>query len=224
MTSERPAFQHQPAARRGGIGPFSARQLLTIGGAVALVAVIVVVATTPVGPQGPDETLFPQPTQFVIGQQVPGLEPGQLAPELEVTRGDGTVVQLMDLDGKPVRLTDLRGKLVWLNFWASWCPPCQAETPVLREMDEAYRDRGLAIIGIAVQETTPEDVRAYAQRYDLGYTVAFDTSADIFHEYRVWGLPTQFFIDEHGRVLEVASVMDEASAKARIESWLPDPG
>ena len=53
-------------------------------------------------------------------------------------------------------LADLRGKLVWLNFWATWCPPCQSETPVLRDMDEAYGDKGLAIVGIAVQETTPD--------------------------------------------------------------------
>jgi peroxiredoxin len=88
-------------------------------------------------------------------------------------------------------------------------------------MDEQYRDRGLAIVGIAVQETTPQDIAAYAQRYDLHYPIAFDASADIFHAYRVWGLPTQFFIDPQGRILEVAKVMDEAGARARVEAWLP---
>ena len=88
-------------------------------------------------------------------------------------------------------------------------------------MDEQYRDRGLAIVGIAVQETTPQDIAAYAQRYDLQYPIAFDASADVFHTYRVWGLPTQFFIDPQGRILEVAKVMDEAGARARIEAWLP---
>jgi peroxiredoxin len=220
--AERPAFQHAPSTRRAGIGPFSFRQLATIGIVVVLVGVGLRIATTPVGPSTPGASSFPEPTQYVIGEEVPGLQPGQTAPELNITRSDGTQVQLMDLDGQPVRLADLRGKLVWLNFWASWCPPCQAETPILREMDEGYRDRGLAIIGIAVQETTVDDVRRYADRYELGYTIAFDTSADIFHAYQVWGLPTQFFIDEHGRVLEVAKVIpDEASARARIEAWLP---
>ena len=220
--AQRPAFQHQPTTRRAGIGPFSLRQLATIGVVLVVVGVGVAVATTPVGPSTGGPSSFPEPTQYRIGEEVPGLQPGQTAPELSVTRSDGTKVQLMDLDGNPVRLADLRGKLVWLNFWASWCPPCQAETPVLREMDEAYRDRGLAIIGVAVQETTVDDVRRYAERYDLGYTIAFDTSADIFRAYQVWGLPTQFFIDEHGRVIEVAKVIpDEASARARIERWLP---
>ena len=123
---------------------------------------------------------------------------GQQAPEFEVTKADGTVVGLTDLDGNPVRLEDLRGKLVWLNFWATWCPPCQSETPVLRDMDEAYGDKGLAIVGIAVQETTPDDVQAYADRYELGYDIAFDASADIFNLYKVFALPTQFFIGPDG--------------------------
>ena len=223
MATDRPAFEHAPPARRGGIGPFSTRQLVSIVGVVVIVAVGLVAVTTPLGSTGPGVTAFPQATQYVIGQAVPGLEPGQQAPELRVTRGDGTTVELADLDGNPVRLADLRGKLVWLNFWASWCPPCQSETPVLRTMDERYRDRGLAIVGIAVQETTPADVRAYAERYGLGYRIAFDRSADIFHEYKVWGLPTQFFIDSNGRILEVAAVMDEANARARVEAWLPKP-
>ncbi len=135
---------------------------------------------------------------------------------------DGTTVQLTDLDGKPVRLEDLRGKLVWLNFWATWCPPCQSETPVLRDMDEAYRDQGLAIVGIAVQETTPDDVRAYADRYELGYDIAFDASADIFDLYKVYALPTQFFIDPTGRILEVVNgPLTDDAARARVEAWLP---
>jgi peroxiredoxin len=221
MATQRPAFEHVPPARRGGIGPFSARQLVSIVALVVVVAAILVAVTTPLGSTSPGSSAFPQPTQYVIGQAVPGLEPGQQAPDFTVTRGDGTTVQLKDLDGNGVSLADLRGKLVWLNFWASWCPPCQSETPVLRAMDETYRDRGLAIVGIAVQETTPADVRAYAERYDLRYRIAFDSSADIFHEYKVWGLPTQFFIDPNGRIIEVAAVMDEANARARIEAWVP---
>jgi peroxiredoxin len=221
MATDRPSFDHAPPARARGIGPFSFRQLATIGLVVVVVAAVLRIATTPVADLGAAPTAFPEPTQFVIGSAVPGLGVGQQAPELAVTRPDGTTVQLTDLQGEPVRLEDLRGKLVWLNFWASWCPPCQSETPVLREMDERYRDRGLAIVGIAVQETTPQDVAAYAQRYDLRYPIAFDASADIFHTYRVWGLPTQFFIDPQGRILEVAKVMDEAGAQARVEAWLP---
>ena len=139
-----------------------------------------------------------------------------------MTHGDGSTFQLTDLDGNPVRLEDLRGKLVWLNFWASWCPPCQGETPVLRDMDEAYADKGLEIVGVAVQETTVDDVRAYAERYELGYRIAFDTSADIFHLYKVYALPTQFFIAPDGKIIEVVNgPLSHQDAAARIEAWLP---
>jgi thiol-disulfide isomerase/thioredoxin len=111
---------------------------------------------------------------------------------------------------------------VWVNFWASWCPPCQAETPVMREMDETYRDLGLSIVAIAVQETTVDDVQAYADRYELDYTIAFDASGDVFRRYRVFALPTQFFIGPDGRILQVVNgPLFEDAARQRIEAWLP---
>jgi thiol-disulfide isomerase/thioredoxin len=213
-----------PPARRGGIGPFSARQLLTVLGVVLVAAVALVVLTRPIapGPGGGLPTALPGATPYVVGSPTTGLRPGELAPELEWTADDGTTVALADLDGHPVRLADLRGRLVWLNFWATWCPPCQGETPVLREMDEAYRDRGLEIVAVAVQETSADNVQAYADRYELGYTIAFDASADIFDLYRVFALPTQVLIGPDGRVLQVVNgPVTSESARAWIEPRLP---
>jgi peroxiredoxin len=124
------------------------------------------------------------------------------APELVGTT-DGRTIELTDLDGERVRLADYRGRAVWLNFWASWCPPCQEETPVLRSIDERFRDDGLAVIGVSVQETTPEDVRRYVDTYELRYTIGFDATSAIFDTYRVFGLPTQFFIDRDGVVRDI---------------------
>ena len=149
-----------------------------------------------------------------------------MAPELSWTADDGTTQELRDLKGNPVRLADLRGKLVWLNFWATWCPPCQAETPVLRDI-AVNSGAGLAVIGIAVQETTPADVQAYADRYDLPYTIAFDATADIFKKYRVYALPTQVLIDREGRVLRVVNgPMTYEGAESLLREWLntPNPG
>ncbi len=223
MSDESPELRPAPPPRRGvRIGPFSGRQLLTVASVVVLAGVGLTLATRPIASVDAGATPFPASTVFVVGPPTDGLQPGDQAPELTVTHDDGSQANLVDLDGNPVRLADLRGKLVWLNFWATWCPPCQAETPVLRDMNAEYADQGLAIVGIAVQETTPDDVRAYAERYQLGYRIAFDASADIFHLYRVYALPTQFFIDPKGRVLEVITgPMSDASARARIEAWLP---
>jgi peroxiredoxin len=224
VADERPAFTHTKQ-RRGLIGPFTGRQLLFGFGAVIVAIVGLTIITTPLGNTagGP---VFEDPlgTPFVIGPPVEGLRVGDIAPDFEVPLDDGTSYQLHDLDGNPVRLEDLRGKAVWVNFFASWCPPCQGETPILRDLAERYEDQGLEVVGVSVQETTADDVQAYAGRYQLPYTIGFDGSGHVFHEYRVYALPTQFFIDPEGRIRYIAQgPMSEEGASQRIESILPEP-
>ncbi len=216
-----PTFVHRPP-KHGLIGPFGGRQLAVGLAIVLLTGVLIVAITTPLGQTGGQGLRDPAATAYVIDPSATGIGPGQRAPELSVTRADGSTFQLNDLDGKPVRLADLRGKGVWINFWATWCPPCQSETPVLRDTYAAYRDRGLVLIGVAVQETSVDDIRRYAQTYGLGYTVAFDTSGDIFHEYKNGVLPTQYFIDPNGVIrAHVLGPLDAASAAQYVESILP---
>ena len=220
--TKRPEFTHQKE-RHGLVGPFSGRQLATLLVAVVVVAGVLFVATRPLGstqPLGPND---PRATPYILGPApAQGLRPGEIAPEFALVRSDGTVFQLADLDGQPVRLADLRGKAVWINFWASWCPPCQSETPVLRDLAERYKDRGLVVVGVSVQETNNDDVRAYAERYQLGYTVAPDFSGDIFRLYRLYALPTQFFVGPEGGIRSVVlGAMNDASATAQIEAILP---
>lgn len=221
--SDRPTFTHR-SKRHGLIGPFGGRQLL--GGAIAIVvaAVILVVVTTPLGPPsgiGPGD---PQATQFVLGPQpTNGLRVGDIPPELIVTNATGSgQMYLNDLAGQPLRLLDLRGRAVWLNFWASWCPPCQSETPILRDLAERYRDRGLVVVGISVQESSPANVADYVRKYQLGYTVATDSTGEIFRAWRLYGLPTQFFIGPEGAIRSIVPApMTEARAVAQIEAILP---
>jgi cytochrome c biogenesis protein CcmG, thiol:disulfide interchange protein DsbE len=224
MAPERPAFQHRPA-RHGLIGPFGARQIA--GGLVVVVAAIVVLlaVTAPLGSTGQLGPRDPRATPFIIGSPpAVGLRPGDRAPDFTVTRSDGSTFTLMDLTGKPVRLADLRGKVVWINFWASWCPPCQAETPILRDTYTAYKARGLEVVGISVQETNAADVASYAARYGLGYTIAADLSADIFRRYGVYALPTQYFVDGNGIIRSVIQgPMDMTTAAQQVEALLPAP-
>jgi cytochrome c biogenesis protein CcmG, thiol:disulfide interchange protein DsbE len=224
VTSDRPTFTHRPA-RHGLIGPFSGRQLLVGAVAILLVAILGVVVTTPLGNTANSQDLTnPLATPFIIGAQPPeGLQPGTTAPEFTIDLDDGSTYQLHDLDGHPVTLAALRGKVVWLNFFASWCPPCQQETPILRSLSDQYKDQGLEVVGISVQETTPADVAAYADRYRLDYTIGFDGSGHVLHEYRVYALPTQFFIDVNGVIRTiVAGPVDEQGAKALIEDMLTE--
>jgi thiol-disulfide isomerase/thioredoxin len=208
--------------RRRLVGPFSGRQLAAVGVALLLTAGVAALATLPLGRLDQGGPADPRPTAFLVGSPSVGLTPGSVAPELAGTRPDGTAWQLLDVTGQPVRLADHRGHGVWLNFWASWCPPCQAETPVLRQLDAEYRSRGLDLIGISVQESNVDDVRAYAERYGLGYTIAADLSADVFHAYRIFALPTQVFIDPQGIVRAVIQgPLGPAQGAARIAEILP---
>jgi len=221
--TDRPGFTHR-RERHGLVGPFGGRQIAAAVLAIALVAVVLLIATRPLGsvdPIGPND---PRATQFVLDPNARiGVREGQIAPELEVGLDDGSTYRLADLDGRPVRLADLRGRGVWLNFWASWCPPCQAETPILRDLAEQYADEGLTVVGISVQETSEADVRAYAERYQLGYTIAADVSGHIFRLYRPPGLPTQIFIGPDGAIRSVVlAPLSAAAAEAQIRAILPE--
>jgi cytochrome c biogenesis protein CcmG, thiol:disulfide interchange protein DsbE len=214
------SFSHRPP-KRGLIGPFSARQVISIVLVVVIAAVVIVAATTPLGSINPPAQVNPVATAYLIGSPTVGLKPGSLAPELAGT-SNGQTWQLLDVKGQPVRLADHRGHGVWINFWASWCAPCQQETPTLRQMDQAYRSQGLDIIGISVQEVDYSDVAAYAQRYDLGYTIAADLTGDVLHRYGAYALPTQVFIDPNGIVRAVKNgPLTPDQAAAYITSILP---
>jgi thiol-disulfide isomerase/thioredoxin len=222
--SMRPAFDHRPE-KRGLIGPFSGRQLGSVVLVVIIAGVLLVAMTTPLGSIDPSGQINPQATAYIFGSPTIGLRPGSLAPELTGTRADGTAWQLRDVTGKPVRLADHRGHAVWINFWASWCAPCQSETPTLRAMDQAYRGKGLDMIGISVKETTAADVGAYAQKYDLGYTIAADLIGDVKDLYGVYGLPTQVFIDPNGIVRAVVNgPLTQAQATTYVTAILPPAG
>lgn len=193
---------------------------------ILVVGVLLAIVTTPLGSVNPIAPNDPQATQYVLDPNARiGIRPGQIAPELAVTRADGSTFQLADLEGNPIRLADLRGKAVWLNFFASWCPPCQSETPILRDLAERYRDRGLVVVGISVQETSAANVAAYAAKYQLGYRIGADVTGEIYALYRPPGLPTQIFIGSDGAIRSfVLAPLQETSAVAQIEAILPATG
>jgi thiol-disulfide isomerase/thioredoxin len=205
--------------RRRGVGPFSLRQVTLAILIVMATAIGITLATVPIGSLAPGLPI-PEPSAFLLGSPVPGLRIGDLAPELAVDKPEGRL-ELKDLDGNVVRLADLRGKAVWINFWASWCPPCQFETPVIRSIDGRYSDRGLVIVAIQVQQTVQAGID-YAARYELDYTIGADVTGDFFHLYRGFALPTQFFLDPEGRIRQIVNgPLSEERAAELLEALLP---
>jgi len=188
-------------AQRGLVGPFTGRQIFVAIASVGLVAIVVGALTTPLAPAAP---VAPQPGASFqpFARPVAGLAPGAPAPELEGTDA-GRRVTLTGLDGRTISLAALRGRPVWINFFATWCPPCQSETPTIEQVYETHRAEGLAVIGISVQESSVADVAAYARTYGLQYTIGFDATSAIYRAYHVYGLPTQVFVDRQGIVRQV---------------------
>lgn len=214
-----PPTLRPPVPRRLGVGPFSLRQVTAAIGVVVLAALALTLAVRPLGTVA-NGLPVPIASAYILSSPGPGLDIGKLAPELTGTDSSGNATQLTDLNGNPIRLADLRGKVVWLNFWASWCPPCQAETPILRTMDATYRSRGLALVGIQVQQTVA-DGQQYAQTYGLTYPIGADLSGAVFRTYKVFALPTQFFIDQQGVLREVVNgPLDQQTASAIVDALL----
>ncbi len=101
--------------------------------------------------------------------------------------------------GRTIRLEDLRGKVVFLNFWASWCPPCRAEAKTLEAAWQRYKDREVVFLGIDIQDTE-QDARAFLKEFGITYLNARDESGKVAIEYGVCGIPETFFIDREGRI------------------------
>jgi thiol-disulfide isomerase/thioredoxin len=100
------------------------------------------------------------------------------------------------LDGQPVRLSDWQGKLRVVNFWATWCGPCQVEMPLLEEAQKRYADQ---LVVLAVNSDEPaSQVKGFVDKLDLSMPVLLDPGTQIAQLYRVRGLPTTLFIDEKG--------------------------
>jgi peroxiredoxin len=106
---------------------------------------------------------------------------------------------LTDHNGSPVKLADYKGKVILLNFWGTWCPPCRLEIPGFMELQDAYRDQGFVIIGVAVEDT-PEAVRAYAEETKINYPLAMiqDDVEDTYGP--LYGLPMSFLIARDGSI------------------------
>jgi thiol-disulfide isomerase/thioredoxin len=108
---------------------------------------------------------------------------------------------LKDSDGKVVRLSDYKGKVVLLDFWATWCVPCREEIPHFVELQNMYRERGLQIIGVSMDDSV-DPVLAFAQQFHMNYPVVMG-NAKLGEEYGgVLGLPIAFLLDRDGRIVK----------------------
>ena len=157
----------------------------------------------------PTVTATPAPTpRTILSTRSTG---GEAAPDFEVET----------FDGEALKLSDLNGKVVVLNFWASWCPPCRWEMPFFETMWQEYRDQGVVFVGIAMSDTL-ENVKAFAKEAGVTYPVALDTTTEIARDYEVLSLPTTYFIGKDGNIeRKLTSAANEGLLKVFLRGQLP---
>lgn len=192
------------------IGPFSRRSIGTIGAIAALLALLLLLSRTNIAPGAATPSEL-----YIVDPNATGIEVGATftIPATQPVAGGGVFAEAQAALPTP--------RLVLIDLFATWCPPCQQETPVLRSLAEAYRDRGLQVIGISVGEL-PLTVAAYAERYELGYLLLVDVKSELFRAAGAGGIPTKLILDADGRVLRVVTgPLTNETATALVEELLP---
>ncbi len=153
-----------------------------------------------------DPTLLVPP-----GQRPPSPQVGFPAPDFSLAGVDGQTRHLADLIGQPVIL----------NFWATWCPPCQAEMPALQALAGDDGNQGITVLGVNQAEGL-DQVRGFLQNKGIDFPVVLDTNAAVSQAYRVRSLPTTFFIDREGVIDEIVigGPLSRALLESKVQSLL----
>jgi thiol-disulfide isomerase/thioredoxin len=155
------------------------------------------------------------PANAIQANMIPAPQTGFLAPDFT----------LKTLAGKFVTLSDLRGKVVLVNIWASWCPPCRAEMPAIERVYQAYQTKGFEVLAVnsTVQDTI-SGAQSFVSEIKPTFPILLDETGLVTRLYRIQSLPTSFFVGSDGVIHEIVigGPMAEAQLINRVEKLLQD--
>jgi thiol-disulfide isomerase/thioredoxin len=126
-------------------------------------------------------------------------------------------------DRGPLKLTDLRGKVVYLDYWASWCGPCRETFPFMNELQARYRDKDFVVIAVSIDKDQAA-ARRFLAKYPANFIVAYDPEGSTAKALRVQGMPTTFLIDQRGEIVATHigfRETDKGKIEREIKSLLP---
>ena len=122
--------------------------------------------------------------------------------ELVVAGTQAMDFQLPDLDGKERSLGEFKGKVVFLNFWATWCKPCEEEMPSMQQLHAALQGKPFEIVAVSIDKDGAEAIREFVKKYGVTFTVLHDRKGRIKELYKTTGVPETFIIDQNGVIAE----------------------
>ncbi|MBI5632072.1 MAG: TlpA family protein disulfide reductase [Nitrospirae bacterium] len=131
---------------------------------------------------------------------------------------------LKDLTGKNISLSDYKGRVILLEFWATWCPPCKASVPILVELKKKYEQRGFIVIGVSIDTDSDASdiVRQFSASYNINYPVVMADEM-IQKKYNIISVPTSFLIGKDGKIVDIYKGYSEeldGKLSAQIEALL----
>jgi len=131
-----------------------------------------------------------------VAQEIPSGGEALPAPAMPTA----TIPEVEDLAGRPFSLASLRGKVVVVDFWASWCGPCQKSFPALDRLNGRYRDQGCEVVGISLDEDRAA-MAQFLERVPVGFRIAWDRTGVLARQFQIASMPTTLILNKEGRVV-----------------------
>jgi peroxiredoxin len=127
---------------------------------------------------------------------------------------------LKDLKGKNYKLSDFKGKVILLNFWATWCPPCRYEMPLLDKLYKEYKKMGFEVVAVSL-DSNPNNVTEYLKNNSVSFIILSDKEGKVGYTYQIVAIPTSFLIDRNFVIRKIyLGILPERDFKKELEKWL----